>query len=1840
MFWRAETSKVAFYLYNESGMFFGSFSDQPVTDTGWHHYVGMFNGTHVVSYVDGVRQAHFTEFIGDTVNGGSNKMRVGLFASGTRSWNGTLDDFVVWNRSLSDAEISGLFNTGPPEFLGGSYESLEISLDDSYDTLLPSWIESDSGADVEFSVDGLSWCGVGDGVSVSEPQCGLPASSFYYRVNFTSQTDLDLVSFVFSDGGVPPVLNRTIYVDNSLTVDCIGDYDPLLASGDGRCVGGTGVDAYVVIQDAANVVVAGDTVLVRGGTYTQSPSGDALLVIDPNGCAFPRGQEGTVGNPITIRNYGNEEVIFDPVNSNHGLLIRAAGYIDISGITFRNASSGGISIVGAYNVNIDNSVFKNNVIHGFGAFNGCAGFSTNNPSGRNRDIVISNSHIDSNGNHGLYLYGNSSENIVVEDSTSTNNGIFVNENGGGITSSDLNTNITFRRNIIYKQISSGTSAAANFNSTIEDTFSWKTTRLADASGDAEGRGMVVAKNNGGGSRIVRGVSFDHPLYAVGVENHRGAELYDNLAFDSGACPVPTPPGWANCPSNGFGLLSGGTDNYSVINNVAVDNNADFVLDSNGDNSNNLCSDGSCAGYPGDIANVDSSTLFVDLQAAKDLAAFFETDYANNINDVAYKQAFRDQMKVYLSPAPGSDLIDNGKLIVGYHCAVNEETNPNQLGCVEWFGTAPDIGPFEFLGEVSGAFSNAQVNPVSGTINTGFVYGVDFTDPNSGVPQQVQVLVDGTPVTMGNTTSCETGTCSFVASRSGLQKSIVHSYSFSATDSQNGGHSSSTFVGPDVFNSLPVVRFSVGNAVLYNQEFTLSGSPSFDYDPEDTLSFEWTQIGGTNTVSIQDSSSVVTSFIAPGVGDTLTFNLDVTDTEAGVSSSTFDVVVRAAVDTIYVDNQLSADCLSPSHYDPTLGQGDVACVTGAGDEAYKVMNDAEAVVLSGDTVLVRQGTYTDIIHKAVIDVSTSGTENGRITFKNYDDELVILDAQNINNWCVYIGVNDPPYGSGSYVTIDGFECINTAGDSGSSAGVLVIGPESAIVRNMHIYDTLYLGIRVEATANNTIIEYNHIHDSGTGGITARVGVSDGTSYVPLNTKIRWNYVHHQLNTITPENADAISSSQADYTTIEHNVVHHTDDDGIDNSASSNTIIRYNIAYAAKATPDPIPGGNDSGDGNGIKMGTGTSFSHNAGYNIMFDNAAWGMEVEFEPADNDSLIYHNLAFGNEKGFTFGGNDFAIKENNIAFGNNINDGQGNIPGNADPLFANTGLLDIDVDGNDNPDILDLCENNLPDVEQVILCYKDAMRQIFGLQAGSIAINNGTFIPGVNDVVCGVGEDQNCYLGSAPDMGAFEFIPVGGNQPPTVSPIGHDAVDVDPVASGLQVYVGTTVTYNGSASDPEDDTINWQWIYTFDGGDEIPFSSGNGTIQDVVFPYGPTPVTYVWILRVNDGINPDVQSTLQVDVLALPPSCVDVDGDGYGANGDASCDFDGVDCNDGDFDVNPGAAEICNGVDDNCDGTEDETGDALCADYSEACIVNSCNGVLGCSYSEVEAVCDNTLFCDGTEDCSISAIDEGTADVNGCVTGITVDCSAGDISGVNSCTNSPDDIDTTLDFREGFTSVCVEDVSGALCTTGDTTITFTCDINQCGAGCESDNECVGLEVCNTQCACSGVQCNAHSDCSAGDYCDVAGSCVSQIDNGLACDSGTRPVVVNEVQDGVCSSGSCNLDYNGDEYCASSANACVHLGIEFNDGDTALDCFSISSERVCNLGTWEEGTNCDDSLFCTVGDVCNLGTGQCVVNTARDCSDEYSCTIDSCDEDLDSCSSAEDDGYCVVTLSVPFIGR
>ncbi|MEW6600064.1 MAG: putative metal-binding motif-containing protein, partial [Nitrospirota bacterium] len=87
---------------------------------------------------------------------------------------------------------------------------------------------------------------------------------------------------------------------------------------------------------------------------------------------------------------------------------------------------------------------------------------------------------------------------------------------------------------------------------------------------------------------------------------------------------------------------------------------------------------------------------------------------------------------------------------------------------------------------------------------------------------------------------------------------------------------------------------------------------------------------------------------------------------------------------------------------------------------------------------------------------------------------------------------------------------------------------------------------------------------------------------------------------------------------------------------------------------------------------------------------------------------------------------------------------------------------------------------------------------------------------------------------------------------------------------------------------------------------------------------------------------------------TCMDMDADGYGNPGDASCPKGNkTDCDDNDPKVYPGAAEICDGKDSNCDGWKPATDIDKDSDGVPMC-KNDCNDNDPTVYPGAAEICD----------------------------------------------------------------------------------------------------------------------------------------------------------------------------------------------------------------------------------------------------------------------------------------------
>lgn len=115
-----------FYLYNDVGVLVAADSDGSENYSSWNNIVGVYNGSNVLIYVDGVIQSDKPALTGLTAST-TNQFRVGTDKNGAWGWDGSIDEVLIFNRSLSADEIEALYNASAPRF---QYNYTNLSIGD------------------------------------------------------------------------------------------------------------------------------------------------------------------------------------------------------------------------------------------------------------------------------------------------------------------------------------------------------------------------------------------------------------------------------------------------------------------------------------------------------------------------------------------------------------------------------------------------------------------------------------------------------------------------------------------------------------------------------------------------------------------------------------------------------------------------------------------------------------------------------------------------------------------------------------------------------------------------------------------------------------------------------------------------------------------------------------------------------------------------------------------------------------------------------------------------------------------------------------------------------------------------------------------------------------------------------------------------------------------------------------------------------------------------------------------------------------------------------------------------------------------------------------------------------------------------------------------------------------------------------------------------------------------------------------------------------------------------------------------------------------------------------
>lgn len=350
----------------------------------------------------------------------------------------------------------------------------------------------------------------------------------------------------------------------------------------------------------------------------------------------------------------------------------------------------------------------------------------------------------------------------------------------------------------------------------------------------------------------------------------------------------------------------------------------------------------------------------------------------------------------------------------------------------------------------------------------------------------------------------------------------------------------------------------------------------------------------------------------------------------------------------------------------------------------------------------------------------------------------------------------------------------------------------------------------------------------------------------------------------------------------------------------------------------------------------------------------------------------------------------------------------------------------------------------------------------------------------------------------------------------------------------------------------------------------------------------------------------------VGTPPSCSD----------DISCTEDVCDpeegcqhlkrhsrCNNGQF---------CDGSE-RCDeeigcvpGTPPDCNDGI------ACTADTCNEAADrCDHVDRDDRCDNGQFCDGAETCGPEGCEPGTPP------------------------NCNDGVGCTLDACSEANDACTHAPNNGLCSNGS----FCDGVETCSPtlGCRPGS----APNCNDGLTCTSDSCDEANDrcnnapnnakCSNGLFCDGAEVCTP----GKGCQPGTPP----NCNDGV----SCTIDR-----CIEANDSCDHWD---NDDFCDDDKFCNGVETCDPLLDCQAGTppSCDDSIACTE-DICVESNNTCVhrendavcsngifcdgqeacdellgchIGPPPDCGDGVGCTIDTCNEETDSCDHEASDELC-----------
>jgi len=453
-------------------------------------------------------------------------------------------------------------------------------------------------------------------------------------------------------------------------------------------IGGTCSDSYTYAQNdishpfcrihtATSIVNPGDVVYIRSGNYFELSSTSCR----GNAGTLFINRAGTPGNPITFKGYPGDvmPIIVGDSTTNAVTLLASDIVLDSLEIT-----NGYINVVFCGD-GIDEIVIRNSHIHhsigqtGNNNGGGIIGMGTVSVYGNYNNILIENNEIHDNKDPtcfsgtgaGIEFYG-------LNNSIIRNNHIY--NEWGGIWLKSTPSNVKIYNNTVHDVVEGIYHFHTPINLEIFDNVVYNS-EYAGIGARQSSTTYPFGQNISYYNNIVYGSGIGHLFYEVNTD---ASKVYNNIFYYGrrGACA----PGeeFAELTNRGQYLLTNFEENNNFYYHPT--NNQHFCWNSVSYDLNGWRSYWDGAG--GNPSNGDTSISGVPL--------FISTNPSS---------------PDFLKPASNSPAIDAGTIIPGYHCTQADVETFS--GCRMWYGSAPDIGAFEYLD--TGPTYNPDVNS-DGSIN--------------------------------------------------------------------------------------------------------------------------------------------------------------------------------------------------------------------------------------------------------------------------------------------------------------------------------------------------------------------------------------------------------------------------------------------------------------------------------------------------------------------------------------------------------------------------------------------------------------------------------------------------------------------------------------------------------------------------------------------------------------------------------------------------------------------------------------------------------------------------------------------------------------------------------------------------------------------------------------------------------------------------------------------------------------------------------------------------------------------------------------------------------------------